>query len=103
MTEEENRKDNDQEIVPRMKVEATEGDLGEQDGIPPKVTEVVKNQDGQVEAIEVTKGTLFHKKIYIPADRIQAVEPACGEESPGKVKVDVSEPELEALATTRQE
>jgi NRAMP (natural resistance-associated macrophage protein)-like metal ion transporter len=103
MTKEANRKDNDQEIVPGMKVEATEGDLGEQDVTPPKVTEVVKNQDGQVEAIEVTKGTLFHKKIHIPADRIKAVEPASGDESPGKVKVDVTESELEALTTTRPE
>src|SRR5438105_2523797 len=92
------RRNNDNEIVPGMKVEVTKGDLGEQDVSPPKVTEVEKNQKGDIETIEVSKGTLFRKKLEVPADRITAVDPArSGEPSPGKVTVDVGEPELEAL------
>jgi NRAMP (natural resistance-associated macrophage protein)-like metal ion transporter len=101
---EEQRRHNDGEIAPGMKVEATKGDLGEQDVTPPQVTDVKKNQDGHVEALEISKGTLFQKKINVPADRIQTVEGAAsGEESPGKVTVDVSEPELEALTATGPE
>src|SRR5690348_5434649 len=101
---EEQRRHNDGEIAPGMKVEATKGDLGEQDVTPPQVTEVKKNQDGHVEALEISKGTLFQKKINVPVDRIQMVEgAAAGEESPGKVTVDVSEPELEALTATGPE
>ncbi|TMC18810.1 MAG: hypothetical protein E6J36_16230, partial [Chloroflexi bacterium] len=69
----ENRRNDDQEIVPGMKVEATEGDLGEQDVSPAKVTDVEMNQQGNVEAIKVSKGVLFKKELEVPADRIQAV------------------------------
>ncbi len=95
---EEDCRNNDKEIVSGMEVEATEGELGEQDVSPAKITKVGKDQQGHVEAIEVSKGTLFRKKLDVPADRIQAVEPAVSsDQSSGKVRIDVSEPELEAL------
>src|SRR5215469_1382919 len=94
----------DDEIVPGMEVEGTEGALGEQDVSPARVTEVEKNQQGHVEAVKVSKGTLFRKLLNIPADRVQAVDPvASGAESPGKVTVDVDEPELEALTAVGPE
>ena len=87
-----------------MEVEGTEGALGEQDVSPARVTEVEKNQQGHVEAVKVSKGTLFRKLLNIPADRVQAVDPvASGAESPGKVTVDVDEPELEALTAVGPE
>ncbi len=95
---EEDRRNNDKEIVPGMEVEATEGDLGEQDVSPAKITKVEKDQQGNVEALEVSKGTLFRKKLDVRADRIQAVEPAVSsDQSSGKVRIDASEPELESL------
>ena len=59
----EQKKGGDREIVPGMKVEATEGDLGEQDVSPAKVKNVVKNPQGQVEAIKVSKGVVFKKEL----------------------------------------
>ena len=89
---------NGDEIAPGMEVEATEGDLGEQDVSRARVTDVEKNQDGKVEAIEVTKGTLFRKKLKVPAARIQAVDTAeLANGAEGQVKIDASEPELESL------
>jgi NRAMP (natural resistance-associated macrophage protein)-like metal ion transporter len=98
---EEDRRNNDNEIVPGMEVEATEGELGEQDVRPAKIRSVEKDQQGHVEAIEVEKGTLFRKKLDVPADRIQAVEPVAsgeGEGASGKVRIDAKEEELEALS-----
>ncbi len=93
-----NPRQTDNEIVPGMEVESTKGDLGERDVSPAKVTEVEKNQQGEVEAIQVSKGILFRKRLNIPADRVQEVDPtASNNGTPGKVKVDVREPELEAL------
>ncbi len=70
------RGDSNNVIVPGMKVEATAGDLGEQDVSPAQVIEVIKDQEGNVKAIEVSKGAFFQKKLTIPADRIQSVDPA---------------------------
>ena len=89
---------NEDEIVPGMEVGATQGDLGEQDVSQARVTNVEKNQDGKVEEIEVTKGTIFRKKLKVPADRIQAVHSTSPDnKGEGEVKVDASEPELESL------
>jgi len=92
------KKGGDREIVPGMKVEATEGDLGEQDVSPAKVRDVVKNPQGEVEAIKVSKGVVFKKELDVPADRIQAVNPVdeVGE-SNGTVTIDAKEEELESL------
>lgn len=86
------------EIVPGMEVGATGGDLGEQDVSLARVTNVEKGKDGTVEAIEVTKGTIFRKKLRVSVDRIQAVNSiAPDNKGEGEVKVDASEPELESL------
>lgn len=94
----EQKKGGDREIVPGMKVEATEGDLGEQDVSPAKVKDVVKNPQGEVKAIKVSKGVVFKKELDVPADRIQAVSPVdeVGE-SNGTVTIDAKEEELESL------
>lgn len=58
------RKIKEDDIVPGMEVEATRGDLGEKDVSPARVTHVEK-QDGKVEGVEVTKGVIFRKKIFL--------------------------------------
>ncbi len=93
-----------EEIVTGMKVEAAQGDLGEQDIKPATVSNVIKGQHGQVEVIEVSKGTIFQKKIKVPADRIQEVDsPTPSDPGKGDVKLDVNEQELESLAATGAE
>src|SRR5712692_5630914 len=101
---EEHRMDSDNEIAPGMKVEATKGDLGEEDVSPAHVTEVIKNQEGNIEAIKVSKGALFKKKLTVPADRIQAVDPGVSsDEAPRKVTIDITESELEALTAAKSQ
>ncbi len=87
----------EEEIVPGMVVEATEGDLGEQDISPARVTDVKRDAQGHVEGIEVEKGMLFRKKLEIPVDRIQEVDEAIDGQTPGDVKINANELELEAL------
>ncbi|HTD17941.1 MAG TPA: hypothetical protein VK667_00275, partial [Ktedonobacteraceae bacterium] len=100
----ENRRNDDQEIVPGMKVEATEGDLGEQDVSPAKVTDVEMNQQGDVEAIKVSKGVLFKKELEVPADRIQAVNSVdADDKSNGTIMIDAKEEELESLTKPGQQ
>ncbi len=49
------------DIEPGMVVEATKGDLGEEDVSKPKVTEVVQDQQGNVDKLVVKKGVIFKK------------------------------------------
>ncbi len=91
----EKQRSNIEDIRPGMKVEATEGDLGENDVSPARVTDVVRNEEGNVEAIEVTKGTIFHRKLEVPANRIAGVESKGS--SNGDVKIVANEQELESL------
>ena len=87
-----------------MKVEATEGDLGEQDVSPAKVTDVERNQQGDVEAIKVSKGVLFKKELEVPADRIQAVNSVdADDKSNGTIMIDAKEEELESLTKPGQQ
>ncbi len=86
-------------IKPGMAVEATRGDLGEEDISKPKVKEVILDSDGEVEKIVIEKGALFRKELDIPVDRIQDVEIPSGNEKEGKVLIDAREAELEALNT----
>lgn len=92
-------------IEPGMEVEATKGDLGEEDVSKPKVKEVVQDQQGKVDKLIVRKGVFFRKTLEIPADRIQSIdqEDLAGESIPGKVVVDVSKKEAESLAATGNE
>ncbi len=94
--------DNTTNIEPGMEIEATKGDLGEEDVSKPKVTGVVQDQQGEVDKLIVQKGVIFKKTLEIPADRIQSIdqENIEGESIPGKVIVDVSEKEAESLAAT---
>lgn len=95
---EENRRNIDNEIVPGMEVETTEGDLGENDVSHARVKDVKKKDQGEREVLKVSKGTLFKKEIEVPSDRVQAVEPApSGHETEGKVIIDANNKELEAL------
>src|SRR5437764_6025526 len=85
-------------IKQEMVVEATKGDLGEEDVSKPKVADVIQDEQGDVEKVVVEKGVLFKKKLEIPADRVQAVENTPKDEkTAGKVTVDVGEKELEDL------
>jgi len=87
-----------------MVVEATKGDLGEDDVSKPKVSAVTRNKGGEIEELTVQKGTVFKKTLDIPADRIQSVEQDKKDEnSPGKVVVDVSKEEAAALTAVGEE
>lgn len=90
-------KNNRKEIGIGMKVEATEGDLGMQDISSARVTNVERNEQGEVEEVEVSKGILFRKKLEIPVDRVQEVDTASDGQTPGDVKIDANEAELESL------
>ncbi len=86
------------EIQPGMVVEASEGDLGEEDMSKPQVSEVVNDEAGNVTSIIVKKGVLFKKEVEIPVSRIESVHttpPA--DEAPGKVKVAITAEEADAL------
>lgn len=85
-----------------MEVEATKGDLGEEDVSKPKVTGVVQDQQGNVDKLIVRKGVVFRKTLEIPADRVQSVdqEDIAVKSIPGKVIVDVSKKEAESLRAT---
>jgi NRAMP (natural resistance-associated macrophage protein)-like metal ion transporter len=92
-------------IEPGMVVEATRGDLGEEDVSKPKVTEVVEDQQGKVDKLVVKKGKIFKKTLEIPADRIESIEQEdrWDESMPGKVIVDVGKKEAEALTSVGAE
>ena len=86
------------DIEPGMIVEATRGDLGEEDVSKPKVAEVVEGEQGKVEKLIVEKGFIFRKKLEIPANRIKDVEREAEENQlPGKVTVEVSKDEAKSL------
>jgi len=89
-----------QKVEVGMVVEADEGDLGQEDISEAKVTDIVRDQTGEVEAIVAEKGTVFRKQLEIPTERIQTVAPkGSGDQSdsPGKVVFSASEVEVEAL------
>lgn len=94
--------DNTTNIEPGMEVEATKGDLGEEDVSKPKVKDVVQDQQGKIDKLIVQKGVIFRKTLEIPADRIQSIDQKdiADESIPGKVVVDVSKKEAESLAAT---
>jgi len=88
-------------IEPGMEVEATRADLGEEDVSKPKVTEVVEDQQGNVDKLVVQKGIIFRKTLEIPVGRIASInqEGSVDKSVPGKVIVDVSKKEAEALTS----
>ncbi|HEV7235300.1 MAG TPA: divalent metal cation transporter, partial [Ktedonobacteraceae bacterium] len=91
-------------IEPGMTVEATEGDLGEQDVSKPRVTDVVQDAQGNVEKVVVSKGVVFKKKIDIPADRIQSVQTEqTSEGEDGTAIIAADEAEMLALTAVGEE
>lgn len=92
------RQERTDKIKPGMAVEATQGDLGEEDISKPKVKDVIYDKKGRVEKIVIEKGLLFRKELEIPADRIQNIEHATTRDN-GKVSIDAREAEIEALNT----
>lgn len=91
-------------IKPGMTVEATEGDLGEQDVSKPKITDVVQDAQGNVEKVVVSKGMVFKKKIDIPADRIQSVQTEqTSEGEDGTAIIAADEAEMLALTAVGEE
>src|SRR5260370_41141220 len=92
------------DIEPGMAVEATTGDLGEEDVSKPKVAEVVEGEQGDAEKLVVEKGVIFRKKLEIPAERVKAVKPEPKkEERQGKVTVKVSKEEAVGLKSVGNE
>lgn len=79
-----------------MEVETEKGDLGEEDVSKPKVAEVKQDRHGNVEQIAIKKGVVFKKELDVPVDRVKQVAPGKGDK--GKVVLDVSEKELEAMS-----
>ncbi len=86
-------------IEPGMLIEATKGDLGEEDVSKPRVTDVVRNVQGHVEEVVVQKGLLFKEELEIPADRIKAVEEETSQHPQGKVMVDINTKEIASLSS----
>ncbi len=67
------QKKTEETIETGMEVEATRGDLGEEDISKPKVTEVGQDQQSKVDKVVVKKGVIFKKTLEIPADRIASI------------------------------
>ena len=85
------------EIERGMVVETTSGDLGEDDISKPKVTEVIHDEQGQVEKLVVTKGVIFKKRIEVPVDRVREVDPANEQAPEGEVVIAAAAKEIDAL------
>lgn len=96
--EEEQRREDANEIKPGMEVEATHGDLGENDISKPRVADVIHDQKGDVEKIVVKKGVLFHKALEVPAERVKNVDPTQDDE--GKITIETTSHETEDLSAT---
>ena len=98
------KKAGEENIESGMVVEATKGDLGEEDVSKPRVSAVSRNKDGEVEELTVQKGVIFKKKLDIPADRVQSVAPDNQDENnSGKVIVDVGKEEAASLTAVGEE
>jgi len=90
-------------IEPGMFVEATKGDLGEDDISKPKVVDVVRDERGHIEEIIVQKGLIFKKELEIPADRIRQVEGQTTQHTEGVVTIDTNSKEIMSLSATGHE
>src|SRR5256714_1509017 len=79
------------EIQPGMEVEDTGHELGESDISKPQVTAVIRDEQGQVKYLIVSKGLLFKKKVVVPASRIKEVklEPE-NKKGPGEVVIETN-------------
>ena len=61
------------EIQPGMEVEDTGHELGEGDISKPRVSNVIRDKQGQVKYVIIGKGLLFKKMVLVPANRIKEV------------------------------
>lgn len=61
-------------IQPGMEVKDTSYKLGESDMSKPQVTHVIRDEQGQVKYLVVSKGLLFKKMILVPANRVKEVK-----------------------------
>jgi Mn2+/Fe2+ NRAMP family transporter len=78
-------------IQPGMEVEDTEHELGESDISKPRVSDVIRDEQGQVKYVIVSKGLLFKKKVVVPAHRIKEVkqEPE-DKKGPGEIVIETN-------------
>lgn len=90
-------------LRPNMEVEATQGDLGEDDVSQPRVKEVVQNRQGQSDHLVMQKGVLFRKTLDIPLERVDQVQAPQTPEAQGKVVVQVGQEEVEKLTAQKSE
>jgi len=86
-------------VEPGMKVETTEGDLGERDITKPIVKDVVRDAGGDVEKVIVEKGTVFKKQLAVPPGRVEEVRPGDerGDGGCGTVTITTGPGEVDAL------
>lgn len=104
MTQKQQDDAQEQDIEPGMQVETTGGDLGEKDIDQPRVSKVIRDQNGNIKDVVVSKGVVFRKKLDVPADRITSVEPApSGNPTQGEVTIDTTRGEIAALKSTGEE
>ena len=62
-------------VEPGMRVETTDGDLGEHDITRPVVKDVMRSPGGDVEKVIVEKGAIFKKTLAVPPGRVEEVRP----------------------------
>src|SRR5947208_14916357 len=76
------------EIQPGMEVEDTGHELGEGDISKPRVSNIIRDKQGQVKYVIIGKGLLFKKMVLVPANRIKEVrrEPE-DKKGPGEYKL----------------
>jgi NRAMP (natural resistance-associated macrophage protein)-like metal ion transporter len=95
---------NTDDITPGMRVEATQGDLGEGDVTPALVTGVVRDEQGNITSVKVSKGTLFRKQFEVPIERIRGIERTeRSDGADGRVAIDANEQEIQSMAATGPE
>src|SRR5438270_460390 len=79
------------EIQPGMEVEDTKHELGEGDISKPRVSNVIRDKQGQVKYVIIGKGLLFKKIVLVPANRIKEVrrEPE-DKKGPGEIVIETT-------------
>ena len=79
------------EIQPGMEVEDTGYELGEGDISKPRVSNVIRDKQGQVKYLIVSKGLLFKKMVLVSANRIKEVrrEPE-DKKGPGEIVIETT-------------
>src|SRR5207302_4135221 len=86
------------EIQPGMEVEDTKHELGEGDISKPRVSNVIRDKQGQVKYVIIGKGLLFKKIVLVPANRIKEVrrEPE-DKKGPGEIVIETTPQDEEEL------